>query len=308
MGRTKLALAAVAALAAIAIAATLVLLRSREEVAMPLELELPDAAGAWRAAGAPVEYDPESIFDYLDGHAEVYLAYAMERCLAQRYSGPEGRGDLVLDVFLLESAADAFGVFTFDLDGEPVEIGSGALIHQGWLRAWKGRAFVSAYAEDQGADAGEALLELVRRVTERLPDEGELPPILGRLPGRGLVPGSARYMTSHQILNRHLAASLENVLGIDRTTPAVLAQYEGDEGRARVLLVEYPDEAGATRAASALWAQLLGVEASDGPVRLGDGSWAGVAVDGPRLVGVLEASAPERVTSLLREAVSGGGG
>jgi hypothetical protein len=56
-----------------------------------LRAKLPDEALGWRAADRGELYDRESIFSYIDGHAEVYLAYGMESCLARRYSAPSGR-------------------------------------------------------------------------------------------------------------------------------------------------------------------------------------------------------------------------
>jgi hypothetical protein len=68
----------------------------------------------WRAADPGELYDQESIFSYIDGHAEVYLAYGMTGCLARRYNGPPGEAALALDVFEVGSPADAYGVASYD--------------------------------------------------------------------------------------------------------------------------------------------------------------------------------------------------
>ena len=89
---------------------------------------LPREVAGWRAVDEDEVYDQESIFSYIDGQAEVYLAYGMKRCLARRYVGPEGEPDIVVDLFELASAADAYGVFTHDRDGEDIDVGQGALL------------------------------------------------------------------------------------------------------------------------------------------------------------------------------------
>ena len=88
--------------------------------------KMPAQAAGWTAVEEAEAYDTESIYTYIDGHAEVYMAYGMKRCLSQRYAGPEGEPDIVLDLFEQASPADAFGVFTHDRDGEEVDVGQGA--------------------------------------------------------------------------------------------------------------------------------------------------------------------------------------
>ena len=78
---------------------------------------LPDAVRGWQADGADHLYDAETIFEYIDGAGEVYRAYNMKALLSRRYK-QSGRPDIIADVFDMGSAADAFGVFTHDLDGE----------------------------------------------------------------------------------------------------------------------------------------------------------------------------------------------
>ena len=107
---------------------------------------LPGDATGWRAADDDQVFDTETIFSYIDGHAEVYLAYGMKRCIARRYAGPDGEPDIIVDLYELASDADAFGVFTHDRDGEEVEVGQDGLYRHGWLSFWQGRWFGSVYA------------------------------------------------------------------------------------------------------------------------------------------------------------------
>jgi hypothetical protein len=49
-----------------------------------LEETIPAEADGWEASEPVAHFDTETIFDYIDGHAEVYLAYGMKRSLARR--------------------------------------------------------------------------------------------------------------------------------------------------------------------------------------------------------------------------------
>ena len=113
-----------------------------------LRAALPDSIDGWTCEDEDAIYDAESIYSYIDGHAEVYLAYGMRRCLARSYRGPAGESGITVDVFEMPTTADAFGVFTHDRDGDPVEIGADGLFRYGWLSFWQGSFFVSVYAEE----------------------------------------------------------------------------------------------------------------------------------------------------------------
>jgi hypothetical protein len=209
---------------------------------------LPREIAGWRAVDDDQMYDQESIFSYIDGQAEVYLAYGMTRCLARRYSGPEGQPDIVVDIFELASPADAYGVFTHDRDGDNLDIGQGALLRPGWLSFWKGSFFGSIYAEGESDASAAAVEELARAAADAVPSEGETPALVGLLPPEGLEKRSVRYLHRWEILNSALYVGADNVFGLNSETNAALGKYRRGEGEAWLLLIEYADEAQAKAA------------------------------------------------------------
>lgn len=270
-----------------------------------LRAALPQTVDGWTKEGSAQLYDQDSIFSYIDGHAEVYLAYGMRRCLAQRYAGtPDGPG-IVVDIFELATPADAYGVFTHDQEGEPTAIGNEALLRHGWLSLWKGPYFVSVYAEGEAEGARAALLELGRGVAAAIPEAGERPALVADLPSGGLVPRSVRYLHDQQTLNTVLFLSEDNVLLLSPETAAVVARYNRESGSGYLLLVDYPDAQRRQRAEAEFAGRMLGGR-SDGPVDLGDGGWYAVAGSGRRLVVVLDADGSELAASLLEEGSPGG--
>lgn len=259
---------------------------------------VPRTVGAWRAEEPDCHYDPESIFDYIDGHAEVFLAYSMQGCLARRYTGEAA--DIVLDVFEMATSADAFGVFTHDLEGASVNIGQGSRYRWGWLSFWQGRLFVSITAEDDNDVMREAVLELGRLVAEAAPAESALPAIVEQLPSNGLDRESVRYLHHPQILAWHEPAASGDPFGMgDSGSPVALALYLREGARARVLLIEYDAPAGAA----------AGLDGAERVFRAGadvhrdedSGRWAGTRTSGRRLAVVYDADKPEITRRLLRE-------
>jgi hypothetical protein len=210
---------------------------------------LPTEAAGWRAVDEGQVYDTETIYNYIDGHAEVYMAYGMVRCLSRRYSGPEGEPDILLDLFEQASPADAFGVFTHDRDGEEVDVGQGALFRHGWLSFWKGRWFGSVYAEGESEASAEAVLAIGRKTADAIEETGEVPPLVGELPEEGLDNRSVRFLHTQEILNGVVYLGYENVFRFGPEIDAVVGRYERAEGSGWLLLVDYPDESTAALAA-----------------------------------------------------------
>ena len=250
---------------------------------------LPAEIAGWQATGDDEIYDTETIFQYIDGHAEVYLAYGMSRCLARRYSGPSGEPDIVLDLFELASAADAYGVFTHDRDGDEIDVGQGALLRTGWLSFWKGRWFGSVYSEGESEPAYDTVIAIARAAADAIAKEGKMPVLVSELPIDGLDERSVRFLHTQEILNGVVYLGFENVLRFGPEIDAVLGRYQRQDGKAWLLLVNYPD------VETASWAENAGTE-------------AGLAVrrEGARLAVVLAPEPASAADSLLADAMGEG--
>ena len=253
-----------------------------------LHESLPAELGGWRALDEDSVYDTESIYSYIDGHAEVYMAYGMVRCVSRRYSGPEGEPDIVLDLFEQASAADAFGVFTHDRDGEEVDIGQGGLFRHGWLSFWKGHWFGSVYAEGESEASKEAVLALGLAAADTMTEVGEVPALVAELPEDGLDPRSVRFLHTQEILNGVVYLGYENALQFGPEVDAVVGRYQRPEGGGWLLLVDYPDDASAE-------------------VAEGGAIEAGIAVrrQGSRLAAVLAPEPKAAGNGLLADAIGG---
>jgi hypothetical protein len=264
----------------------------------------PAAAGAWRPAGPPARYDAETIFGYIDGHGEVYLAYGMVACLAQRYSGPQGEGDIVADVFEMPTAADAFGVFSHTREGEPADVGQGASFGYGTLAFWQGRHFVSITAEQDSPRAREGVLGLGRSITSALGPPQAPPSLLGRLPDGGLDARSTVYLRHPHILNAHLALGPDNLLGLGPGATAVIGRYRRGPAIASLVLVEYATAAESAAAREVFSARFL---EKARPTQRPDGVYATVELAGSMRGFVIRASTRELAEALLAEAARKGG-
>ena len=223
---------------------------------------LADELAGWRADGEVSAYDTESIFAYIDGHAEVFLAYGMQGCTSRRYVEMAGEGELVVDLFEMPSAADAFGVFSHDRSGEEVDVGQGAVYRLGWLSFWKGSWYGSIYAAEDTPREG--IIALGAAVADGLIATGDPPTLPQQLPPTGLDAQSVCFLRSPQILNAHIWVGPDNPFNLGPETEAVVGKYALDGGTAHLVMVRYQDDPTAADAETRLRAALSVIEG--GPV------------------------------------------
>ncbi|HSB72602.1 MAG TPA: DUF6599 family protein [Candidatus Methylomirabilis sp.] len=235
---------------------------------------LPAAVDGWIWDGQEAHYDARTVFDYIDGAGELFLAYGFERLAVRRFE-KAGQPPLTVECYRMASAEAAFGVFSFERQGEGIGIGQGSEQGGGLLRFWKGRYFVSIFADGEGAEAESAILHLARLTAAAIREEGQAPRAIGLIPGKdaGLVETSVRYVTSHILLNQRLFIARDNVLGLTRETGAVLARYGRDAAAAHLLVVRYPTATAAGAAYGRFMAAYLSAAAGKDRVQTTDGRW-----------------------------------
>lgn len=72
--------------------------------------KLPASIEGWKLAGRPVEYTPETLFEYIDGGAEAFLQFDFVHLTAATYK--KGKAELTADVYQHASPARAFGIYS----------------------------------------------------------------------------------------------------------------------------------------------------------------------------------------------------
>ena len=74
----------------------------------------------WRIADGPITYDSVSLYEYLNGGAERYLAHGFSELVHVRYQlGADPAACVTLDVYDMGSGLGAFGIYFFRFADEP---------------------------------------------------------------------------------------------------------------------------------------------------------------------------------------------
>jgi hypothetical protein len=108
----------------------------------------PEAEG-WKWDEKEIKYNSRTLFEYIDGAAELYLAYGFQNLTVRRFEKSD-QPPITIELYEMASSEDAYGVFSFEHQDEAVGIGQGSEFGGGLLRFWKGKYFVSIYGEGGG--------------------------------------------------------------------------------------------------------------------------------------------------------------
>lgn len=263
--------------------------------------KLPKTISGWHVVAADERYDRSNLHEYIDGGAELYLTYDFCQVFARRYI--KGDAEIVLEIYDMGSATDAYGVFTSERQDESCGIGADSEYGGGLLRFWQDRYFVAILAIGDEADAKPVIMELGRQTAALLPPNMEKPHLLKRLPPENLLPLGIRFFHTHTILNRHYFLDSENILLLSRETDCVLAPYQEDGAKTFLLLIEYPTVSAADSACNSFLQNYLPEATNEGIAKLENQTWAAVEKH-HRIIGiVLDAVTLESTKKLLKAVI-----
>jgi hypothetical protein len=183
-------------------------------------------AGWAQQAGAR-HFTPDNLFEYLNGSAEGYLLYGFVQM--QGVTCHSGRDSILIDVFEMNDAESAYGVFTANLDPHAriEKLGMGGQVLPRRALFCKDKYYVEFAVKPQ-RDQPAALRAFVREAEKRVAGRSTPPAALSWFPTRNLA--SVRLIP-------------ESVLGLRLLKRGFVAHY--DQGQAFVVIEESPGSAGA---------------------------------------------------------------
>ena len=214
----------------------------------------------WVRSGPTMRFTPGSLFDYIDGGAELFLEFGFKELLVQRYS--RGASELTLEIYRMESPEAALGIYLARSDAEaPVDgIRARNTGSPYQVTVLKGSVFLQVNNFEGGDESLPAMAALVNLALERV-SRGKPVTLFENLPGHNLVPGSETLVRGQFGLQPIFTLGSGDVLLLGGKVFAVVGDYyEGAAGPDAAtytrLVVLYPGKSAARRAYSHLVANL----------------------------------------------------
>jgi hypothetical protein len=93
---------------------------------LPKDAESP----GWQAVSSPQFFEPQNLWEYINGQAEMYIDYGFQLVVTLEYKSMDGARSMVIEIFQMKNPNHAFGIYAAERSTDDHLINMGA---QGYL-------------------------------------------------------------------------------------------------------------------------------------------------------------------------------
>ncbi len=173
--------------------------------AAPLESLIPkkDIPKGWLLIHGPQTYTQKTLFERVNGQAELYFKYGFRKSVFAVYQSKKSREDQIeVDIYEMGSVLQAFGVFSrFRNEDRPGGFGLESSLDDHSAFFYQGKYLVILYAPEPNQ---EILKQFCKLISLKVSDPSPPPREISYFPKNGLKPGSIQYFSEgllgHQFL------------------------------------------------------------------------------------------------------------
>jgi len=184
---------------------------------------------------SPDTYFPESLFEYINGAAEIYLSYDFKELIVAEYSDKDSSDSVVAEIYDMGNPKNAFGIYSAERypDSDFMDLGTQGYIEEGALNFLVGRYYVKLFCYDCGEKSGNWLRVFSDEIQNRVKNKAGFPAYLETFPQEDPVPNTEKFI-------------LKNVLGYKFLHDGYLVSYKVDDVAFDCFLIEGKDTQEAT--------------------------------------------------------------
>jgi len=195
------------------------------------DVRFPQIAG-WQRAAEIQTFGPKTLFEYINGAADLYLACEFEELKVAEY-GSGQKASVIVEVYRHRTPRDAFGIYSQErIPGAHVlPIGSQGYIDKNILNFLAGSYYVKISSANTGAGDRAVLQAFAEGMAAALGVSGGLPATLALFPAEGKRGNSEKYI-------------VRNFLGYPFLGGAFTADYELPGRKFRLFIIEATDQNG----------------------------------------------------------------
>ncbi len=269
---------------------------------LPVEEEV----APWRLVDQPLAYDAGTLFNFINGGAEVYLEYGFEEVVSQEYGS--GEDSVIATVYEMKDPTAAFGVFSYNRSPQKtlLDLGDGGFQGGFQVAFWQDRYFVLVESFSSNDTAEGALTSFSEVISKKIDTRSASPAVMGELPARDLIPGSPKLLKGRLAVRSLFFLVEGDVFELGDKDTVLYGEYEGSAGTAKLFMVIYESPENAEGAGARL---RRAFNEHEGYTRLStrgslwskENHFVGLAVSGGTLAVVASADSQLFAEELLRQ-------
>ena len=182
----------------------------------------------------PSLYKPDTLYQYIDGGADIYLLYEFRSLLHQDFKS--GAVELTADIYDMGNPEDAFGIYAAErsLGYKFMALGVEGYQSEGILNFLQDHYYVKL--SGSGPNAGALLDQFARILSGRIGGSRTLPALLEKLPQEHRVKHSEQYMRKDPLGHEFLAPAYAVTYAWGRQQSKLLISVANDAAGARTRL------------------------------------------------------------------------
>lgn len=173
-------------------------------------------------------YNPDNLYDCINGAADAYLKYDFEELKLVRYKGDADQF-LKIEIYQHSNNANAFGIYSSErpLQGNWIDVGAQGYYESKILNFYKGKYYIKLMGY-KIENIDEFLAHLAKIVADDLEGDNELPELLDAFPEADKINYSERYIN-------------KNFLGYESLSEVFTVDYKVEEKDFRMFLIQKND-------------------------------------------------------------------
>jgi hypothetical protein len=254
-------------------------------------LVFPEMDG-WKQDGKPQVFSPRTLYEYINGAADLYLTYEFQDLNVAEYKG-KGKAAVTVEVYRHGDSIQAFGIYSQErlANARFLDIGAQGYQEPNVLNFVTGPYYVKISGYSTGAEDERTMLAFGRKMEGILGGRSALPKILSLFPREGMKKNTEKFVS-------------KDFLGYSYLHSGYTADYEVGDKRFKIFVIEGKD-AGDCREMMEKYLKQTGNEGktvSEGAYRLKDRYHGDVDLlwKGRLIWGILDLNDPELQSIFLK--------
>jgi len=199
-------------------------------------------AAGWVMDDKPALFTEETLFDHINGEAELYFPYGFDALATARYVKKDAPGsELMVDVYRMGSLLDAFGIWSNyrKADAPGCAVGADCVLSSSQMLFYHDRYFVRLQATGTPTPDRDVFLACGRALSRNLPPGKGRPGELEIFRVQGIVPKTERYLPQSVLGYPFFRRGMTAEASLNGERVQVFAVFEDSAAAARKAFDEY---------------------------------------------------------------------
>ena len=149
-----------------------------------------------RDSSSPEFFDPENLWRYINGQAEMYLDYGFKLLVTSNYTSMDSSSSMTIEIYQMQSPNHAFGIYAAERSPNDnfINVGVQGYLEENVLNFWKGLYYVKLSSSQSPSDAKKPLMKLASVIANKIKGTYSEPELFACFPEKNKVRMSERFI------------------------------------------------------------------------------------------------------------------